>query len=67
MATRCKNSKKHAGPFFTVTVTSLEVGRGSRIPGRKRASVRRVLKTLCAKCMGFEQIEVEGKSLVPAA
>lgn len=60
----CSESAGHKGPFFTVTVSALEVGRGSRLPGKERRNYRRVLGTVCRKCLAASLIKVRGKKLL---
>ncbi len=62
---RCKNSRRHKRPFFTVLAFAREVGRGSREPGYRRAVRTKRLTTLCGDCLREARIELEGKDLVP--
>jgi hypothetical protein len=54
----------HTHRLFTVTVSALEVGRGSRLPGKERRHYRRVLGTVCLKCLKHSLIKVRGAKLV---
>ncbi len=60
----CSESAGHKGPFFTVTVVAMEVGRGSRVPGKERRQYRRVLGTVCHKCLRTSLIKVRGAKLI---
>jgi len=63
---RCKVSRRHKAPFYTVSIRTREVGRGSRRPGYRRAHQETFVTTLCAECLKTGRIEAEGKDLVPA-
>ncbi len=60
----CGESAGHKGPFFTVTVVAMEVGRGSRKPGKERRQYRRVLGTVCRKCLAASIVKVRGRKLM---
>lgn len=60
----CSESAGHKGPFFTVTVSALEVGRGSRLPGKERKHYRRIVGTVCRKCLAASIIKVRGAKLL---
>jgi hypothetical protein len=60
----CSESAGHKGPFFTVTVSALEVGRGSRKPGKERRHYRHVVGTVCRKCLRASVVKVRGSKLV---
>jgi len=60
----CGESSGHKGPFFTVTVVAMEVGRGSRVPGKERRQYRRVIGTVCRKCLRASLIKVRGAKLM---
>jgi len=60
----CSESSGHKGPFFTVTVAATEVGRGSRMPGKERRHYRRVVGTVCRKCLRASLIKVRGVKLM---
>ena len=60
----CGESAGHKGPFFTVTVAATEVGRGTRVPGKERRHYRRVLGTVCRKCLSASIVKVRGRKLL---
>src|SRR5260221_3316328 len=62
---RCDSSRRHKGPFYTVSILTREVGRGSRQPGYRRAMQTKFIGTLCGECLAAGRIEAEGKELLP--
>jgi len=63
---RCESSRRHKAPFFSVSILTREVGRGSRLPGYRRAAQKTFVTTLCGDCLKVGRIEADGKDLVPA-
>jgi hypothetical protein len=57
-------SAGHKGPFFTVTVCAMQVGRGSRVDGKERQQYRRVIGSVCRKCLPASLIKVRGAKLM---
>jgi len=47
-----------------VTVAATEVGRGTRVPGKERRHYRRVLGTVCRKCLSASIVKVRGRKLL---
>ncbi len=60
----CSESAGHKRPFFSVTVVAMEVGSGTRVPGKERRQYRRVVGTLCRKCLRASLIKVRGAKLL---
>ena len=58
----CDTDKKHVGPYFTITVSALEVGPGTGL--RKRISARQIVARLCGRCLLDSIISLEGRKLI---
>jgi hypothetical protein len=61
---KCRESEKHRGPFFTVTVVARQAGRGSRRGGKERLEYRHVLGRVCRKCLRSCMVKARGKNLL---
>lgn len=61
---KCECGKKK-GPFFTVTVVAMEVGRGTRMPGAERRQYRRIVGSRCLRCLRSARVTVLCKNLLP--
>ena len=61
---KCRESEKHRGPFFTVTVVARQAGRGTRIGGKERREYRHVLGRVCRKCLRSCTVKARGKNLL---
>jgi hypothetical protein len=64
---RCESSRRHKAPFFSVSILTREVGRGSRVPGHRRAAQKKFVTTLCRECLAAGEVRAEGKDLIPCA
>ncbi len=62
--TKCDNSQKHVGPFFTITIVAHEVGKATRSAGRKRIQARRVVGRLCADCVLKSRFQIDGSKVL---
>jgi len=60
----CDEGAKHAGPFFTITVSALEVGPSTGRAGYKRISARQIVSRLCSECLRTAVIRLEGAKLI---
>lgn len=60
----CRESEKHRGKFYTISIICREAGRGSRREGRERLEYRYVLARLCRKCLKRCEVHARGKNLV---
>lgn len=59
----CDNGK-HLGPYFTITVSAMEVGPGSGAKEHKRISARQIVSRLCCNCLQTAVIRLEGAKLI---
>ncbi len=59
-----KPGKPHLAPFFTITVSAMEVGPSTGRNGYKRISTRQIVSRLCSDCLLEAVIRLEGSKLI---
>ncbi len=59
-----KPGKPHLAPFFTITVSAMEVGPSTGRNGYKRISTRQIVSRLCSDCLLQAVIRLEGSKLI---
>ncbi len=60
----CDGGKDHLGPFFTITVSAMEVGPGTGAKEHKRITARQIVSRLCSECLRTAVIRLEGSKLL---
>ena len=60
----CDEGKDHLGPFFTITVSAMEVGPGTGAKGYKRITARQIVSRLCSECLRTAVIRLDGGKLL---
>jgi hypothetical protein len=60
----CENGEKHLGPYFTITVSAVEVGPQTGRKDYKRITARQIVCRLCSECLRTAVIRLEGGKLI---